>query len=161
MSVSEAHKRASKKWNEARDQITIRPDREHGSAIRAAAAAAGLTVQRFILAAVDEVLRGTNTVERISASTAIMKQLAEVNGLILAATHDLELTDILKDHYDNYHFEETIVDDDIYFAYKLMPGEATTRNAIRLLHIMGYDDDLVKEAEDMAKDYGKADRQYV
>lgn len=54
MSVSEAHKRASKKWNESRDQITLRPEREHGKAIREAAAAAGLSVQRFILAAVDE-----------------------------------------------------------------------------------------------------------
>lgn len=114
-----------------------------------------------ILAAVDEVLRGTNTVERISASTAIMKQLAGVNGLILAATHDLELTELLKDCYDNYHFEETIVDDDISFAYKLLPGEATTRNAIKLLSIMGYDEALVKEAEDMAKDYGKADIEHV
>lgn len=57
MSVSEAHKRASKKWNEARDQITLRPNREHGAAIRAAAAAAGLSVQRFILAAVDEFMK--------------------------------------------------------------------------------------------------------
>lgn len=114
-----------------------------------------------ILAAVDEVLRGTNTVERISASTAIMKQLSKVNGLILAATHDLELTELLKDCFDNYHFEETIVDDDISFAYKLLPGAATTRNAIKLLRIMGYDEYIVKEAEDMAKDYGKAEKDNV
>ena len=54
MSVSDAHKRASAKWNNSRDSITIRPDKETGAAIRAAAAAAGLTVQRFILAAVSE-----------------------------------------------------------------------------------------------------------
>lgn len=60
MSVSEAHKRASKKWNNARDQITLRPEREHGTAIRAAAAAAGLSVQRFILAAVDEYMSKNN-----------------------------------------------------------------------------------------------------
>lgn len=54
MSVSEAHKRASAKWNNARDTITIRPDKETGAAIRAAAAVAGLTVQRFILAALAE-----------------------------------------------------------------------------------------------------------
>lgn len=51
MSVSDAHKRASKKWNESRDNIMIRPDKETGAAIRAAAAAAGLTVQKYILAA--------------------------------------------------------------------------------------------------------------
>ena len=53
MAVSEAHKRASAKWNSARDSITIRPEKEDGARIRAAASAAGLSVQRFIMAAVD------------------------------------------------------------------------------------------------------------
>ena len=106
-----------------------------------------------ILACVDEVLRGTNTVERISASAVIMRQLSEVNGIIMAATHDLELTELLKDYYDNYHFEETIENDDIRFEYRLMSGSATTRNAIKLLDIMGYDKTLVKQAEEMALNY--------
>ena len=59
MSVSEAHKRASKRWNDARDQITLRPDKEVGAAIRAAAAASGLSVQRFILSAVSEYMSKT------------------------------------------------------------------------------------------------------
>ena len=54
MSVSEAHKKASAKWNSNRDNIMIRPDKETGAAIRAAAAAAGLSVQQFILAAVAD-----------------------------------------------------------------------------------------------------------
>lgn len=49
MAVSEAHKRASAKWNGARDAITIRPEKETGAAIRAAAAGAGLSVQAWIL----------------------------------------------------------------------------------------------------------------
>lgn len=52
MAVSEAHKRASKKWNEARDAIMIRPDKETGAAIREAAAAAGMSIQNYILDAV-------------------------------------------------------------------------------------------------------------
>ena len=52
MPTSEAQKRASKKWDSSRDRITIKPDKETGSAIRAAAAAAGLSVQQFILNAV-------------------------------------------------------------------------------------------------------------
>ncbi len=54
MAVSDAHKRASAKWNSGRDNIMIRPDKETGAAIRAAAAAAGKSVQQFILAAVEE-----------------------------------------------------------------------------------------------------------
>ena len=52
MAVSEAHKKASKKWNQSRDNIMIRPDFETGAAIRAAAASEGLSVQQFILNAV-------------------------------------------------------------------------------------------------------------
>ena len=52
MPVSDAHKKASAKWNSSRDNIMLRPDKETGAAIRAAAAAAGLSVQQFILKAV-------------------------------------------------------------------------------------------------------------
>lgn len=52
MSVSEAHKRASAKWNGSRDNIMIRPTQEEGQQIRQAAAAAGQSVQGYILDAV-------------------------------------------------------------------------------------------------------------
>ena len=49
MPVSEAHKKASAKWNASRDNIMIRPEREEGARIRAAAVAAGKSVQAYIL----------------------------------------------------------------------------------------------------------------
>ena len=49
MAVSDAHKRASYKYNSSRDNIMLRPDVETGAAIRAAAAAAGQSVQGWIL----------------------------------------------------------------------------------------------------------------
>ena len=52
MAVSEAHKKASYKYNASRDSITIRPERSKGTAIRAAAAAAGQSLQGYILQAV-------------------------------------------------------------------------------------------------------------
>lgn len=52
MAVSEAHKKASYKYNANRDSITIRPERSKGAAIRAAAAAAGQSLQGYILQAV-------------------------------------------------------------------------------------------------------------
>ena len=52
MAVSDAHKRASKKWNESRDNIMIRPSKDEGQQIRQAAAEAGHSVQSFILDAV-------------------------------------------------------------------------------------------------------------
>ncbi|MBO7600735.1 MAG: hypothetical protein J6S95_06270 [Lachnospiraceae bacterium] len=50
-----------------------------------------------ILCFVDEVLRGTNTVERIAASTEILRYLSNINCVTFAATHDGELTFLLED----------------------------------------------------------------
>lgn len=52
MAVSDAHKKASNKWNSSRDNIMIRPDKETGAQIRQAAADAGQSVQQYILQAV-------------------------------------------------------------------------------------------------------------
>ena len=103
----------------------------------------------------DEVLRGTNTVERIAASTEILRSLSGGNCICFAATHDIELTHLLENIYHNYHFAEEIAEDDIFFSYKIMNGRATTRNAIRLLGIMGYDQKIIKEAEQMADHFMK------
>ena len=103
-----------------------------------------------VLCFVDEVLRGTNTVERIAAASEIMRSFSGTNMLCFAATHDIELTRLLADVYDNYHFEEEIRDSDIIFPYKLIKGPANSRNAIQLLRMMGYPDSLISNAEWMA-----------
>lgn len=108
-----------------------------------------------MLCFVDEVLRGTNTVERIAASTQILRSLSKQNMICFAATHDIELTELLKDDYDNYHFEEEIRDGDIFFQYKLLSGKATTRNAIRLLEIMGYEEGIIAQATELAENFVK------
>ncbi len=114
------------------------------------AAASG---KRPILCFVDEVLRGTNTVERIAASTQILASLGSFGILCFAATHDIELTDLLDERFDNYHFEEELKDGDMVFNYRLLPGKAATRNAIRLLELMGYDPDIIRRAEDQALNF--------
>lgn len=111
-----------------------------------------------VLCFVDEVLRGTNTVERIAASTEILRSLDKKNCICFAATHDIELTHLLTKNYDNFHFEEDIADNDISFSYKIMSGRATTRNAIRLLGIMGYDKQIIEDAEQMANHFMKTGR---
>ena len=106
-----------------------------------------------VLCFVDEVLRGTNTVERIAASTQVLKSLAGNNMCCFAATHDIELTSLLNDYYDNYHFEEEIRDGDIFFNYTLLDGKATTRNAIMLLEIMGYSPSIIEQARQQAEHF--------
>lgn len=102
---------------------------------------------------VDEILRGTNTVERIASSCEVLKNIGNENALCFAATHDVELTYMLDDIFENYHFEETITDNDIKFDYKIHRGRAQTRNAIKLLEFMGYDKKLVENANYRAKKF--------
>jgi len=112
-----------------------------------ASANSGMHVVCFV----DEVLRGTNTVERIAASTEILKSLAGGNVTCFAATHDIELTMLLEKYYDNYHFEEEISNGDVHFPYKLISGRAVSANAIRLLDIMGYDEKITERARHRAE----------
>ena len=106
-----------------------------------------------ILCFVDEVLRGTNTVERIAASTQILKSLGSSGILCFAATHDIELTELLQGEFDNYHFEEDVAEGDVVFNYKLKEGKATTRNAIKLLELMGYDRNVIEKATAQAEHF--------
>ncbi len=104
-----------------------------------------------VLCFIDEVLRGTNTLERIASSSQILKQLATLKSLCFAATHDLELAKILVNYFDNYHFEETVKENDVIFDYKLRKGNTKTRNAIKLLNMIGDDKTLTSRAEELAQ----------
>lgn len=106
-----------------------------------------------LLCFVDEVLRGTNTVERIAASTQILQRLSQKGIYCFAATHDIELTHLLENCYDNYHFEEEVKDGDVLFSYRLLDGRAHTRNAIKLLEIIGFSKDIIRKADGMAGDF--------
>ncbi len=102
---------------------------------------------------VDEVLRGTNTVERIAASSKILAALSRPNVLAMAATHDIELTYLLEKEYTNLHFEETVTDDEVRFDYKLREGRATSRNAIRLLKVIGFEENIIDGAKRRAEHF--------
>ncbi len=102
---------------------------------------------------VDEILRGTNTVERISASEAVLRYLNQFDSIIIAATHDIELAYILDDIYKNYHFAESYDDGEIKFDYTLRQGPSKTRNAIKLLESMGFDDEIVTNARNITSKY--------
>lgn len=108
-----------------------------------------------VLCFVDEVLRGTNTVERIAASAQILQSLADSGVMCFAATHDIELTHLLEEKFANYHFREEISGDDVVFNYILYTGRSETRNAIRLLDMMGYDPSVTRAADRMAARFVK------
>lgn len=103
-----------------------------------------------VLCCVDEVLRGTNTVERVAASSQILKRMAGEKLICFAATHDIELTYLLEGIYRNCHFEEEVTDQEIRFDYRLKEGRAMTRNAIRLLALMGFEESIIENAQALA-----------
>lgn len=107
------------------------------------------TANLFLL---DEIFKGTNTVERISAGKAVLSSLAKNENIVFVSTHDIELTDLLEDEYGLYHFSEIVSDKSVDFDYKLKEGKLKNRNAIRILQINGYPDELIEEAIALAEE---------
>lgn len=100
--------------------------------------------QNFYL--LDEVFKGTNTVERIAASKAILSYLNKNDNLVMVSTHDLELTELLYNEYDLYHFEEKIQEQKLVFDYLLKQGPLKSRNAIKILALSAYPPEIIEEA---------------
>ena len=80
---------------------------------------------------VDEIFKGTNTHDRVSASANVIKKLLDSNSIFIISTHDFELAK--EDGILNYHFNEKYIDDKITFDYKIKSGASDTTNAIYLL----------------------------
>ena len=95
---------------------------------------------------IDEVLKGTNTAERIAASCAVLQYLDRPGCLCVAATHDLELTHLLGEQYENRNFSEQVGQQGVTFDYKLKDGPCRTTNAIRLLGYYDFPPTLVEQA---------------
>ncbi len=103
----------------------------------------------------DEIFKGTNTVERISAGKAVLSSLNSENNIVFVSTHDIELADLLKNEYDLYHFSEIVDHKTVDFDYKLKEGKLKNRNAIRILQINDYPESIIKEAIEISRELDK------
>lgn len=99
-----------------------------------------------ILFLLDEIFKGTNSMDRHLGAEVLINKLSKHDVLGLVSTHDLELGDIEKtnDKVKNYHFREYYKDNQIFFDYKLRSGISTTRNAAYLMKMAGIDIDSDK-----------------
>ncbi|WP_262316676.1 MutS-related protein [Lacticaseibacillus parakribbianus] len=102
---------------------------------------------------VDEILKGTNTVERIAASASIIDWLEPTAALTMVATHDSELTAILGAGVVNWHFQESVDAGGVHFDYRLHQGPATTHNAIALLAHLQYPAAVTATAKQLAAEF--------
>jgi hypothetical protein len=116
-------------------------------------AAEATTPTLFLL---DELLRGTNTVDRLAAGEAILKKLVGCGIVplhsVMIATHDLELTILLEEYYESWHFRETMTAAGPIFEYHRHPGPATSRTALALLKAAGASDELIRSAQFRAEE---------
>jgi len=95
----------------------------------------------------DEVFKGTNTIERIAAAKAILSYLNRNDNMVLVATHDIELAEMLEQEYDLYHFTETVENKALHFDHSIKPGQLRTRNAIKILELSNYPSEVIDEAQ--------------
>ncbi|QVY66177.1 DNA mismatch repair protein MutS [Polaribacter sp. Q13] len=102
----------------------------------------------------DEIFKGTNTIERISGGKAILSYLNKKQHTVLVSTHDIELTDLLvKENYDLYHFSEQIEHNNLFFDHQLKAGKLKTRNAIKILELYKYPAAIIKNAKEIESTY--------
>lgn len=92
----------------------------------------------FIL--LDEILRGTNSLDRHHGSKALISQMIREKGVAIIATHDVELAkmqDQFVKQIDNYHFDVQVKGEELYFDYQLKNGVCTNLNATILMKKIG------------------------
>jgi DNA mismatch repair ATPase MutS len=100
----------------------------------------------------DEIFKGTNTIERISAGKAVLSSLAKKNSTTFVSTHDIELAELLNEEYELYHFSEIVDNYTVAFDYRLKNGKLKNRNAIRILQLNDYPKEIIDEAMKIAKE---------
>ncbi|TXE14836.1 MutS-related protein [Algoriphagus aquimarinus] len=87
----------------------------------------------------DEILKGTNTEDRIAGSEALIRQVDNTNAIGIISTHDIELAELEEriDSVQNYSFHSEIHDQNIDFDYKIKRGACPSFNAHKLMELMG------------------------
>lgn len=94
----------------------------------------------FVL--IDEMLRGTNSVDKYLGSKAIIRKILAIDGKGIVATHDLQLASMEEEYAEklkNFHFDIQVRDGEMLFDYKLKDGKCTIFNASLLLKGIGVD----------------------
>ncbi len=93
-----------------------------------------------VILLLDEILRGTNSTDRHTGSTALIRQLISQDAMALVATHDLQLAQLENDYpasIRNYHFDVQVDKEELFFDYRLKDGVCRSMNASLLMKKIG------------------------
>lgn len=96
-------------------------------------------LDRNTLFLIDEIFRGTNSVDRLSGARRVIKRLGEMGIAGMVTTHDLELCALENEvkNITNVSFSEQYEGGEIRFDYKIRPGKSKTSNAKYLMELLG------------------------
>lgn len=88
---------------------------------------------------IDEIFRGTNSVDRLTGAETVIAKLNRLGAAGMISTHDLELCRLADDNgrIKNYSFSEYYREQQISFDYKLKKGKSQTTNAKYLMKMIG------------------------
>lgn len=88
---------------------------------------------------IDEIFRGTNSIDRLSGAKTVLSKLNELGVIGMITTHDLDLCELASQHtkIKNYSFSEYYKENEICFDYKLKLGKSNTTNAKYLMKMVG------------------------
>ncbi|MBR0599628.1 MutS family DNA mismatch repair protein [Sinanaerobacter chloroacetimidivorans] len=94
---------------------------------------------RNTLFLIDEIFRGTNSVDRLTGARTVITKLNELGAMGMVTTHDLELCELQQaiPRIQNYSFSEYYENGRIYFDYKIQHGKSKTTNARFLMELVG------------------------
>lgn len=96
-----------------------------------------ITTENYFII-LDEILKGTNSTDKAIGSKKFVQKLVASNSTGIIATHDLSLCEIEKElpQIKNYYFDAEIINNELYFDYKLKKGVCKNMNASFLLKKM-------------------------
>lgn len=92
----------------------------------------------FVL--LDEILKGTNSEDKHSGTVKVIKKMLSLQAIGAIATHDIEVCSLAEEHPTklvNRCFEAQIVDNELYFDYRLRDGICRNKSATFLMEKMG------------------------
>ena len=107
------------------------------------AAEAARAEGHVLLYLLDEILQGTNTAERQLAARAILRHLVALGAIGAVSTHDLtllaspELAAVCRPVHFREQFTRGPDGPVMRFDYHLLPGPATSTNALKLMELLG------------------------
>jgi hypothetical protein len=101
-----------------------------------------------VLFLLDEILHGTNSLERQVGARWVLSELLQRGAIGAVSTHDTGLCELppqLMQRVTQVHLRETVQDERMTFDYKVRPGPVQGGNALRLMRSLGLDVPLVEQ----------------